>query len=522
MTIEGKSIIAGEALHGDAGAFRSYNPATGAALEPEFTQVSAEVVDAAALAAQEAFHEYRATTPEVRANFLESIANRIEMIREEITNRATAETGLTAARIDGEINRTAGQLRLFASELRLGEHQGVRIEHADLDRKPAPRPDLRLRMIPLGPVAVFGASNFPLAFSVAGGDTASAFAAGCPVIVKAHSSHAGTAELVGQQITAAVHDAGLPAGTFSILFGAGQVVGQALAAHPSIKAIAFTGSQGGGTSLMKTAAARAEPVPVYAEMSSINPVIWLEGAALTNTEDRITAFVASLTLGSGQFCTNPGLLFIPASQSELLAPIRIAIEESEGQTMLSESIKTAYDSGVAGLQDLGLQAVALGKLGATLNAPAPVIFTATSHEFKANPQLQEEVFGSAAIVITYDTLADLTECLSQLQGQLTVTVHFIDSDKPIVAQILPILETKAGRVIANGWPTGVEVSHAMVHGGPFPATSDTRTTSVGSLAIHRFQRPVSYQGFSDDLLPEPVKESNPLQLPRRINGTLEK
>ena len=522
MTIAGKSIIAGMPIHGSAGVFRSYNPAKGEYLEPEFSQATEADVDAAAWAAQSSFDAYRSTTPAIRAAFLESIAVRIEAIREEIVARATEETGLTAARIDGEISRTAGQLRLFASELLLGEHQGIRIEHGDPDRMPVPRPDLRLRMIPVGPVAIFGASNFPLAFSVAGGDTASAFAAGCPVVVKAHSSHAGTAELVGQQIAAAIADAGLPTGTFSLIFGAGRVVGQALAAHPAIKAIAFTGSQGGGTSLMATAASRTEPIPVYAEMSSINPVIWCQGGATTHTEDRVNAFVASLTLGSGQFCTNPGMLFIPDSESSLIEKIGSAIESSVGQTMLSAGIKEAFDSGVAGLHELGLQAIAVGQLGETLNAPAPTVFAATAQDFLANPQLQEEVFGSAALVITYNNTADLIACLDTLQGQLTATVHFTESDSPIVSEILTILETKAGRVIANGWPTGVEVSHAMVHGGPYPATSDTRTTSVGSLAIHRFQRPVAYQGFPEALMPEPVQESNPLDLPRRVDGVLER
>jgi NADP-dependent aldehyde dehydrogenase len=303
-----------------------------------------------------------------------------------------------------------------------------------------------------------------------------------------------------------------------MVFGAGRVVGQALAAHPEIKAIAFTGSQEGGTSLMRTAALRSEPIPVYAEMSSINPVIWLQGAATIDIDDRVDAFVASLTLGSGQFCTNPGLLFIPTSESALIKTIGTAIENSVGQTMLSESIKTAFDSGIVELQDFGLEAVALGKAGSTLNAPAPVIFKATSQQFIANPQLQNEVFGAAALVITYDSVAALSQCLTRLQGQLTATVHFVDSDKAAVADILPIMETKAGRVIANGWPTGVEVSHAMVHGGPYPATSDTKATSVGTLAIHRFQRPVSYQGFSEDLLPHPVKQANPLNLPRRVDG----
>lgn len=520
MAIHGSSIIAGETIKGTAGTFRSYNPATGDLLEPEFGQIDAELVDQAAEQALSAFNKYRETSPEVKARFLEDIADRIESIRTEIIERATAETGLTSARIDGEINRTTGQLRLFAFELRLGDHQGVRIEHSDPERQPAPRPDLRLRMIPLGPVAVFGASNFPLAFSVAGGDTASALAAGCPVIVKAHSSHAGTAELVGQQIAEAVKAAGLPAGTFSLIYGAGPVVGQALASHPAVKAIAFTGSQGGGTSLMRTAAARVEPIPVYAEMSSINPVIWLPEASRNGVQDRAQAFIASLTLGAGQFCTNPGLLFIPETESHIADVVGQIISETEGQTMLSEGIRSSYDSGIDRLKGLGIASVAVGKLGATLNAPAPAVFQVTASEFIKNPELQEEVFGAAAIVVTYSSISELIDCIANMQGQLTATLHFTDADKPEVTQLLPVLETRAGRIIANGWPTGVEVSHAMVHGGPYPATSDSRTTSVGTLAIERFQRPVSYQGFADDLLPTPLKEDNPLKLPRRVDGVV--
>lgn len=520
MTVLGSSIIAGHPVVGTAGTFRSYDPALGITIEPDFTQVDAAVVNTAALEAQKAFNTYRNVAPETRAKFLESIAHRIEQIRAEIIDRATAETGLSSARIDGEVDRTANQLRLFAYELRLGEHQGVRIQHSDPDRKPAPRPDIRLRMIPLGPVAVFGASNFPLAFSVAGGDTASALAAGCPVIVKAHSSHAGTAELVGQQITEAVRELGLPAGTFSLIFGAGPVVGQALAAHPAIKAIAFTGSQAGGVALMRTAAERPEPIPVYAEMSSINPVIWLPGAVESDVSNRIQAFVASLTLGSGQFCTNPGLLFIPANQVQLVESIEEVLRDTNGQTMLSEGIRVSFESGVDRLKSQGLEVIAVGQPGPNPNAPAPTVFRISAADYLKNHDLQEEVFGAAAIVVTYSSLDELLECASGLQGQLTATIHFTDADKAEVLKLLPVLETRVGRVIANGWPTGVEVSHAMVHGGPFPATSDIRTTSVGSLAIERFQRPVCYQGFNDDLLPPALQESNPLSVPRRVDGIL--
>ena len=520
MTITGTSLIAGQEVRGLEGGFEVMNPATDQLLETTFGQVGIAEVDLAATKAAESFDEYRATSPAERAAFLEVIARNLESSREGIVERAVAETGLAPGRIEGELGRTTGQLRLFARELRLGEHQGIRIDHARPDRTPIPAPDIRQRQIPLGPVAVFGASNFPLAFSVAGGDTASALAAGCPVVVKAHSSHAGTAELAGRAIAAAVAECDLPAGIFSMLFGPGASVGQALAAHPAIKAVAFTGSQGAGVALMRTAAARPEPIPVYAEMSSINPVVWLPSAATTDIQGRAAAFVASLTLGSGQFCTNPGLVFIPADASDAIEAVTSAVRASAGQTMLTASIRSSYESGVDHLSELGAELAATGTAGATQNAPAPVLFTVTADQFLSTRDLQEEVFGAAALIVTYEGPQQLRACLESLQGQLTATIHFEESDLPIASSLVPILERKAGRIIANAWPTGVEVCDAMVHGGPFPATSDTRTTSVGTLAITRFQRPVSYQGFPDALLPTPVQGNNPWTLPRRVDGLL--
>lgn len=520
MTITGASLIAGESVPGTGGGFEVMNPATDERLDGTFLQVGLAEVALAAAKAEEAFDAFRTTAPETRAVLLETIATNLEARREGIVARATAETGLSAARITGELARTTGQLRLFAQELRLGEHHGVRIDHALPDRTPAPGPDLRQRQIPLGPVAVFGASNFPLAFSVAGGDTASALAAGCPVIVKAHSSHAGTAEIAGQAITDAVIECGLPAGTFSMLFGPGASVGQALAANPAIKAVAFTGSQSAGVALMRTAAARPEPIPVYAEMSSINPVVWLPSAANTNIIGRAADFVASLTLGAGQFCTNPGLIFIPAQATAALDAVVTELNAAGGQTMLSSSIRQSYETGLENVGGLGAIMLAQGSRGTTQNAPAPVLFTTTADRFLSAPELQEEIFGAAALVVTYENADELRACLESLQGQLTATLHFENEDLETAGTLVPILERKAGRIIANSWPTGVEVNHAMVHGGPFPATSDSRATSVGTLAIARFQRPVSYQGFPETLLPLPVRDENPWDVPARIDGRL--
>jgi alpha-ketoglutaric semialdehyde dehydrogenase len=520
MPITGRSIIAGEPVIGSHGSLQAINPATEKPLSPEFTFIGTAEVEAAAKQAEAAFDAYRATTPEQRAVFLETIATNLADIKDEVVERAHLETGLPVARLQGEHGRTTGQLRMFAAELRLGAHQEIRIDHAQPDRAPAPAPDIRQRQIPLGPVAVFGASNFPLAFSTAGGDTASALAAGCPVIVKAHNAHPGTAELVGQAVSRAVAECALPAGTFSLLFGSGNTVGQELAAHPAIKAIAFTGSQAAGTALMQTAAARREPIPVYAEMSSINPVVVLPAAIRADAVSLAEGFVGSLTLGSGQFCTNPGLVFIPEGAEDFTMRAEAAVSAANGQTMLTPSIARSYRDGVAALHQHGVQEVAVGAPGNTSNAPAPALFRTSVRHFIQTPELQEEVFGSAGLLVEYADARELCDALESLQGQLTATVHAASEDADTVEDVLPILERKAGRILFNGWPTGVEVNHTMVHGGPFPATSDPRTTSVGSLAIYRFQRPVSYQNFPSNHLPAAIRDENPWGLPRRIDGTL--
>lgn len=521
MTLTGASVIAGRSVPGTAGSTRAHDPATGTALDPEFGFATSADLAAATQAAAEAFDRYRSTTPAVRAKFLDTIADNLEAAKATIVERAMLESGLTEARLTGEHARTVNQLRLFAAEIRLGEHHGVRIDEALPERQPA-APDIRQRQIPLGPVVVFGASNFPLAFSTAGGDTASALAAGCPVIVKAHNSHAGTAELAGRAITAAVAECELPAGVFSILFGAGSQVGQALAKDPQVKAIAFTGSQAAGTALMATAAARREPIPVFAEMSSINPVVLLPGAAGASPEGLADGFVASLTLGAGQFCTNPGLVLCPAEHPRFAELVNERLKDSVGQTMLSSHIASAYADGLARLADAGVTPLGFGAAGASANAPAPTVFTTTAEHFNDAPHLQEEVFGAAALVVTYRSVAELRRTLEQMQGQLTATVHATQDDRELAQELLPTLERLAGRILFNGWPTGVEVNHAMVHGGPFPATSNAQTTSVGTLAIRRFLRPVCYQNLPPELLPEPVQPANPWELPRRVNGVLER
>lgn len=499
-TLTGSAVIAGVLIPGHDGSHHAVNPATGEQLEPSYTHVGASEVAAAALAAQDAFTEFRSVSPERRADLLEDIADRLESIDEEILTRAEQETALPRVRLEGELGRTTGQLRMFARELRDGRWLGVRFDAAS-----DTNPDLRLRKVAIGPVAVFGASNFPLAFSTAGGDTASALAAGCPVVVKAHEAHPGTAELAGQCITDAVRATGLPAGTFSQLHGPGPSVGQALAAHPATKAIGFTGSRAAGTALMRTAAQRPEPIPVYAEMSSINPVVILPNAAEYKLAEIAEGYVGALTLGSGQFCTNPGLLFVPESAQSLVDDIAQRIIGSSGQTMLTSAIGKAYAAGRKRLASLCGSLLAEGRPGATENAPAPAVTRISAKSLRENPDLQNEVFGAAGLVVTYCDAEELLKTLRSLEGQLTFTVWAVDADVPLARQVLPLAETLAGRVIYNGWPTGVAVTDAMVHGGPFPATSDGRSTSVGTLAIDRFLRPVAYQNVPSSLLPSALQ-----------------
>ncbi len=481
-------------------------------------------VAAATAAAAEAFGAYRATSPEERAAFLEAVAAEIEADKDAIIPEAVRESGLPEGRITGEVGRTTGQLRMFAGVVRQGDHLGVRIDPAMPDRAPLPRADIRQRMVPLGPVAVFGASNFPLAFSTAGGDTASALAAGCPVVVKGHPAHPVTGTLVARAITRAVKRSGLPAGTFSFVLG-GIETGQELVRDPRITAVGFTGSRGGGLALVQAAAAREVPIPVYAEMSSINPVVVLPGALEGDVDALATAYVGSLTLGAGQFCTNPGLLFLPSGErgDAFLRAAGEAVSAASGQPMLTPGIAEAYASGSASLKGTeGVRLVGQGNAAGD-HAPAPALYEAPVELLALDDStVTDEVFGASGVVVRFDDVADLLPRLEGLEGQLTATVHATDADHDDAAALLPVLELKAGRILFNGWPTGVEVGHAMVHGGPFPATSDSRSTSVGSLAIERFQRPVAYQDVPSALLPEAVRDDNPWGLLRRLDGTLER
>ncbi|AZG47232.1 aldehyde dehydrogenase (NADP(+)) [Gordonia insulae] len=520
-TLTGQMIIAGEYVTGTGSAVHAINPATDERLQPAYAHGTAEDVAAATAAAAAAFATYRNTSSAQRAEFLTAIADNLDAAVDTLVARATAESGLPVPRITGEVGRTSGQLRLFASVLREGSWHGARIDPAQPDRTPLPRADIRQRKIALGPVAVFGASNFPLAFSVAGGDTASALAAGCPVVVKAHDAHPGTSELVGRAITEAVAATGMPAGTFSLLFGSGPELGIALVTDPNIKAVGFTGSRSGGTALVRAAATRPEPIPVYAEMSSINPVYPLPGALRSRAADLGRAFVGSLTMGSGQFCTNPGLI-IAVDSPDLDTFIDAAAEAVRGSTptpMLTPNIARTFAQGIDEF-DGAATVVARGSETTSPNACRAALFSTDADTFLGSEQLQQEVFGSSSLVVKCRDQQQVRDVTAKLEGQLTATVHVDDTDHDDAGALLELLELKAGRILFNGWPTGVEVGHAMVHGGPYPSTSDSRTTSVGSLAIERFLRPVAYQDVPAGLLPPAIADGNPEQIWRRVDGEL--
>ncbi len=506
-----------------ASGFRGLDPRTGQPVGPALPVDDVAAVAAAAARAEDAFDTYRATSPEDRARFLEGIASALEARRAELIATATLESGLADARITGEFGRTTGQLRLFAAVVRSGDWLGVRLDPALPDRAPLPRPDLRLRRIPVGPVAVFGASNFPLAFSVAGGDTASALAAGCPVVVRGHPAHPGTSALAGAAIEAAVREAGLPAGVFSLISGPDLSLGQALVQDPRIMSVGFTGSRRGGLALASLAAERPVPIPVFAEMSSVNPVFLCPDALETGADTLAEAFVGSLTLGAGQFCTNPGLVVAVKGPAldRFVSRAAAALGKAASATMLTPGIHDAYGRAVSEREAVpGVGLVASGQLGDGENQCRAALFLTDAARYRAEPSLADEVFGSSGLVVACDDEASVLQLAGLLEGQLTATLHLTDADTAFAARLLPVLERRCGRILANGWPTGVEVSHAMVHGGPYPATTDGRFTSVGTLAIDRFLRPVCYQNLPAALLPPELRDDNPYQLDRRIDGRL--
>lgn len=452
-----------------------------------------------------------------RAEFLDAIATELDALDEAFVAIVCRETALPPGRIQGELGRTSGQMRLFAQMLRRGDFYGARIDSALPERKPLPRPDLRQYRIGLGPVAVFGASNFPLAFSTAGGDTAAALAAGCPVVFKAHSGHMATADQVAEAIIRAADKTGMPKGVFNMVYGS---VGEALVKHPLIQAVGFTGSLRGGRALCDMAAARPQPIPVFAEMSSINPLVLLPEALKVRGEKIAAELAASVVLGAGQFCTNPGLV-VGIRSAEFSAFLELFAElmgAQPAQTMLNAGGLKSYCHGLDNLhQHSGVSHLA----GAVQqgNQARPQLFKADASLLLSGDELlQEEVFGPATIVVEVADKAELIQALQGLRGQLTATLIIEDSEVQAHGDLLALLEQKVGRVLFNGYPTGVEVCDAMVHGGPYPATSDARGTSVGTLAIDRFLRPVCYQNCPDALLPDALKNANPLGIARLVDG----
>jgi 2,5-dioxopentanoate dehydrogenase len=522
--LRGLSSLGSRLASGSGPAFRAINPADGSWLEPTYHSATLEELDSAARLAAEAFRVYSRLPGKEKAEFLRSIATHIEEIAESLVARAMQETGLPAARLQGETARTCNQLRLFADLVEEGSWVGARIDPALPDRKPLPRPDIRCMLRPLGPVAVFAASNFPIAFSVAGGDTASALAAGNPVIVKAHPAHPGTSELVGRALRQAVRDHSLPEGVFSLLFDVGFEIGTALVKHPAIKAVGFTGSRAGGHALMAAASSRPEPIPVFAEMSSVNPVFILPGAMRERQEQIAAGLHTSMTLGAGQFCTKPGLVLLANDDQAQKFARKLAelIASPASFTMLTPGIQSAYAKGVVRRSQAGsAHKLAEGPAPSSSGCATPaVVFQTNADKFLRDPSLGEELFGPSTLLINYSSREQLLELARGLEGHLTATIHGTGQDLADYSDLVHILETRVGRIIFNGFPTGVEVCHAMVHGGPYPATSDSRTTSVGTLAILRFARPVCFQGFPQQALPEELQDSNPLGIWRLLDGRL--
>lgn len=525
MSLHGFSLLAGTPGHPGGHTFHAVNPSTSAVMEPPFHEALFDEVARTLDASAEAFAEYRLRSGAERATFLETIASEIEALGDTLIHRAHAESGLPLARLTGERGRTCGQLRLFAQVLREGSWVDARIDPALPDRQPLPRADIRRMLVPLGPVVVFGSSNFPLAFSVAGGDTASALAAGCTVVVKAHRAHPGTSELVATAIDRAIAACRLPPAVFSLIHGGGATTGIAMVKHPAITAVGFTGSHTAGRALFDAAASRPHPIPVFAEMSSLNPLFILPGAAKERGPAIAAGLLASFTLGVGQFCTKPGLVFVTRGpdiydfQQKLAELVRAA----PCGTMLTSGIREAFLENrgrIAAIPGVQILAAATANPSDTRTESQPSVATTTAQNFIGHAALATEAFGPFTLIVIAEDAAELTACATALEGQLTATVHGTADDLAAAGPLLTALERIAGRVAINGFPTGVEVCPAMNHGGPYPATTDTRFTSVGTAAILRFARPVCYQSFPDSLLPAALQNANPLGVMRLVDGKL--
>jgi len=525
MELTGQQFIGNQQSNQNTKTFQAVNPNTGEALETNFHEATTGEVDEAVQKAEKAFQIYRKKSGVEKAGFLDKIGEEIMNLGDALIQRCMQETGLPEARLQGERGRTVNQLKLFAQLLREGSWVDARIDTAQPDRQPLPKPDVRQMHIALGPVGIFGASNFPLAFSVAGGDTASALAAGCSIVVKAHPAHPGTSEMIGRAIVKAAEAEGMPEGVFSLVHGASHEVGMAIVQHSLIKAVGFTGSFRGGKALYDAAVKREEPIPVYAEMGSINPVFVLPGALKKRGEKIAQGLAGSVTLGVGQFCTNPGVVMsLQSDEAEnLISQTGKHLSEVAAGTMLTAGIKKAYASGVEKFKGVSeVAVVANGKDEDGESKGQAHILRTTASNFLQHPELSEEVFGPSTLAVSANSKEELLKVAQNLDGHLTATIHGTEEDLEEFSELVAVLERKVGRLLFNGFPTGVEVCHSMVHGGPYPATTDSRTTSVGTAAIVRFARPLCYQDFPQSLLPEELKNENPLEIWRLVNGEFTK
>jgi NADP-dependent aldehyde dehydrogenase len=523
MDLHGKNLIGGKVSAQGKNSFAGINPTTGESLSPKYVEATAEEADEALKAAGRDFESYRQKPPEMIAGFLDRIAQEIGALGDELIRRAQAETALPEARLVGERARTVNQIKMFAELLGEGSWVEARIDRAIPDRKPLPKPDLRRKLIPIGPVVVFGASNFPLAFSVAGGDTISALAAGNPVVVKVHPAHPGVSEMVGRAIQAAVEGTKMPAGIFSLVHGISHELSQRLVRHPATKAVGFTGSLKAGRALFDAAAARPEPIPVYAEMGSTNPVFVLQGALKKNGAAIAEGLIQSVTLGVGQFCTNPGLVFGVKSQ-ELSALAEKAGQVAGGVapgTMLYQGICERFQKGLEIVRNVpGVTVVGHSSAEAKDGQTGAVVLSVDSETFLQEESLREELFGPSTLIVSCGSPEELERIARSLPGQLTATIHGTEEDLASHRTLVSILQQKAGRLLFNGFPTGVEVCPSMHHGGPYPATTDSHFTSVGTAAIQRFARPVCFQNFPDAALPPELQNGNPRKIWRLVDGQL--
>lgn len=521
--ITGKNQIGNDQSAAGTKTFKTFNPILNQENDQVYTEASDQEIDAAVKMASEAFKTFRNSSGKEKAAFLNAIADEILALDDVLIQVYCSETGLPEGRAKGERGRTIGQLRSFATLVEAGSWVEATIDTAIPDRKPLPKSDIRKMLVPLGPVVVFGASNFPLAYSTAGGDTAAAFAAGCPVIVKSHPMHAGTGELVARAINRAAQNTGMPNGVFSNLNSSGIEVGQKLVQHPDVKAVGFTGSIRGGRALYDMAAQREEPIPVFAEMGSINPVVILPEALEKRGDSLAKTYAGSITLGTGQFCTNPGLLLgiKGAALSHFTQELGREILQIQPSVMLHPNIVGAYEQNKnKALSQSNIDVVATYEGEVKTNFARQVITTVEGKTFLENPALHHEVFGPFSLVVQCEDEAQLEEIISHLEGQLTGTVISENNEAANYPAVIAALQNRVGRIIFNGVPTGVEVCPSMVHGGPYPSSTDSRFTAVGIHSIKRWVRPFSYQDWPNELLPDELKNENPLRINRTVNGAL--